>query len=336
MRCIRSQTLSQILRRRRRRLRRKDLHLSDDAAALLPTLIAQLAAAPGWGNGRDVNTLAKGVYKEHATRCASLLLAAAGAGGGSPEADDADDLPVSAETLTAAVQGMLKGRQPPGAGGGGAAAAEADAMVERLAQLQRMRSTQRGAEQQRHAQPPAPAQLAVQLATAPPPAAEEQQEQELDEAAEEQEQLPAHVAFDAAAENLWDGLPQDFLAEMQDLLTELGLNSAEGTAELATLSADSPRMRQLAAELAFRLGVSTDRATELLLQWQQAQGRARAAQEAQAKEEVLAKQQRRKALVPIWRCAICGRADLPYIACYVSPYIVRYQAVDAPGAGTSG
>jgi hypothetical protein len=29
----------------------------------------------------------------------------------------------------------------------------------------------------------------------------------------------------------------------------------------------------------------------------------------------------------IWRCGACGRADKPYIACFVAPYIVRYDEV---------
>ena len=42
------------------------------------------------------------------------------------------------------------------------------------------------------------------------------------------------------------------------------------------------------------------------------------------KEIEKAQREKRKAQVPIWRCAVCGRADLPYIVCHVSPYIVRY------------
>ena len=30
---------------------------------------------------------------------------------------------------------------------------------------------------------------------------------------------------------------------------------------------------------------------------------------------------------PIWRCGVCGRADKPWIACYVAPFIVRYEKV---------
>ena len=30
---------------------------------------------------------------------------------------------------------------------------------------------------------------------------------------------------------------------------------------------------------------------------------------------------------PIWRCGVCGRADKPWIACYVAPFIVRYEKI---------
>jgi len=43
------------------------------------------------------------------------------------------------------------------------------------------------------------------------------------------------------------------------------------------------------------------------------------------KEKEKAKAENRAALVPIWRCAVCGRADISYIACYVAPFIVRYE-----------
>lgn len=49
---------------------------------------------------------------------------------------------------------------------------------------------------------------------------------------------------------------------------------------------------------------------------------------AQEKEVEAAKAERRKAMVPIWRCGVCGRADKPYIACYVAPFIVRYEEIE--------
>jgi hypothetical protein len=42
----------------------------------------------------------------------------------------------------------------------------------------------------------------------------------------------------------------------------------------------------------------------------------------QAEKNEQAKPEKKKALVPIWRC---GMADQPYIACYVQPFIVCYE-----------
>lgn len=38
---------------------------------------------------------------------------------------------------------------------------------------------------------------------------------------------------------------------------------------------------------------------------------------------------------PIWRCGVCGRADKPWIACYVAPFIVGYEHVDLGGMGSN-
>ena len=34
---------------------------------------------------------------------------------------------------------------------------------------------------------------------------------------------------------------------------------------------------------------------------------------------------------PIWPCGVCGLADTPWIACYVAPFIVRYEAITLEG-----
>ena len=81
-------------------------------------------------------------------------------------------------------------------------------------------------------------------------------------------------------------------------------------------------------EIARILKISETEAEALVQTWQQNQEDIRDKLNEQAKEVAKAKLEKRKAMVPIWRCAVCGRADLPYIACFVSPYIVRYQEVD--------
>jgi rubrerythrin len=94
---------------------------------------------------------------------------------------------------------------------------------------------------------------------------------------------------------------------------------------MAAMSMDSPEMQAFVAAIAKMLLISLAEATALLESWQTAQEDVEEKLRAQQEEVQKAKLERRMALVPIWRCAVCGRADMPYIACYVSPYIVRYE-----------
>jgi hypothetical protein len=41
-----------------------------------------------------------------------------------------------------------------------------------------------------------------------------------------------------------------------------------------------------------------------------------------------AKRKGKKITIPMWRCAVCGRADMPYIACYVVPFLVLFDDSD--------
>lgn len=62
-------------------------------------------------------------------------------------------------------------------------------------------------------------------------------------------------------------------------------------------------------------------ATEELLKWQDAR---KCVEEELEKVEVKKKEER---VEPIWRCAVCGRADKPYIVCHVAPYIVGFRRI---------
>eukprot|EP01041_Mallomonas_annulata_P002424 gene2424-4709_t len=108
-------------------------------------------------------------------------------------------------------------------------------------------------------------------------------------------------------------------------MREARLNSSEGVGRLASMSMDDEYMVDLANEIARTLDVSLDAAKDLLRQWQTLQADVREKLEEQRKEMEKAKQMNRKALVPIWRCGVCGREDKPYISCYVAPFIVRYE-----------
>ena len=50
-------------------------------------------------------------------------------------------------------------------------------------------------------------------------------------------------------------------------------------------------------------------------------------QGAQKELEAMVEATKMLAAKPIWRCAVCGRADKPWIVCWVAPYIVGYTEV---------
>ena len=121
-----------------------------------------------------------------------------------------------------------------------------------------------------------------------------------------------------------------FEKTLQKYLDERGLNDQSGVNLLATTSIDSMYMRNVATDIAGILKISLAKAEELLIKWQSDQANVRLKLQEQKREQQRAKKEKRKALVPIWRCAVCGLADQPFIACYVSPYVVRYEEVDMP------
>lgn len=116
-----------------------------------------------------------------------------------------------------------------------------------------------------------------------------------------------------------------FLGVLQSELDDRGLNSLDGVAMLSSYAPDDMEFMQLARDLAFKLDVSEKQVMDMLIKWQGDQAEVRKLLEEQKEKERMAKAQKRKAMVPIWRCGVCGRADMPYIACYVAPFIVRYD-----------
>jgi hypothetical protein len=120
----------------------------------------------------------------------------------------------------------------------------------------------------------------------------------------------------------------DYLQALQTILDGLGLNSKIGVERLSTCRIDSAEFDDLVSRLSVATNMSYDQAKEKLMEWRSAQADVRAKVIEQEEEMELAKQMKRKALLPIWRCAVCGAADMPFIACYVQPFIVRYQEYD--------
>lgn len=110
---------------------------------------------------------------------------------------------------------------------------------------------------------------------------------------------------------------------LQDILDDMGLNSEEGVRELAGLDLQSGRMQDIARNLAGKLNTTVGEATEFLKGWQVSQREMLEKLEQEKKDVASGKQK----LQAIWRCAVCGRADQPFVVCWVSPYIVRYTSV---------
>lgn len=120
-----------------------------------------------------------------------------------------------------------------------------------------------------------------------------------------------------------------FLVSLQSQLDDLNLNTKEGVVGLANLTVRDPKMVEIAEKIAAALGQTPEQVMTMLVDWQAFQRNVWEREEEQEREMQAAKRQRRNALVPIWRCAVCGRADKTFIACYVAPYIVDYMRVDA-------
>ena len=121
--------------------------------------------------------------------------------------------------------------------------------------------------------------------------------------------------------NIFDGMESDVLTTIQDAIDELGLGSEEGAAHLRRISPDSKEFADLISRLQKDTGISYDNAKAKVTEWQSLQENLEALiQNEKLKTKTLGAQ-------PIWRCGVCGRADKPWIACYVAPFIVRYEKV---------
>eukprot|EP00053_Salpingoeca_punica_P026203 m.19854 g.19854 ORF g.19854 m.19854 type:complete len:337 (+) comp8558_c0_seq1:134-1144(+) len=153
-----------------------------------------------------------------------------------------------------------------------------------------------------------------------PPATRTAQRRAAEAPQEDEQEAPAPPADEHAEENPYDALNKAFLQTLQDIMTDMGYNSAEGVAQLQT-SPEARLREQLATPLAQKLSISIDEAMQMINDWKNAGA---TMEELRKKAE---KKARSKKQVPIWRCAVCGRADQPFIACYVAPYIVGYRAI---------
>ena len=118
-------------------------------------------------------------------------------------------------------------------------------------------------------------------------------------------------------DTLFGDLDAASLTELQASLDALGLNSEEAIARLVAGGDSGAEFLRLVQHFTKGAG-SPSTAILFLKKWLQKQ------KELQEKMAELKK----KRLRPIWRCGVCGRANLPYIVCYVAPGIVGYDEVD--------
>ena len=115
--------------------------------------------------------------------------------------------------------------------------------------------------------------------------------------------------------SLFENVPDNVLETLQNVLVSLNLNNQSGIADLLAQGIDGPLARDLITRIAALQGITPDTARALITTWLDAQQ--------QLQEQV--KELEKRKLRPIWRCGVCGRADKPYIVCYVAPYVVRYE-----------
>ena len=109
------------------------------------------------------------------------------------------------------------------------------------------------------------------------------------------------------------------LKTLQTVLDEVGLNSQDGIQNFTGLELDSPEFQWLLQRLVSELGMDPESARRQMIAWQDAQK--------QLEKQIHAQKQKMMGARPIWRCAVCGAANLPHIVCWVAPDIVGYEKV---------
>jgi len=141
--------------------------------------------------------------------------------------------------------------------------------------------------------------------------------------AEAEEEAPPPPPPEPENENFnpFDAVDKRVLQKMQDFIEENGLNSEDGVNGLAGMDKSDPQFKAMVAKMVAELGMSGDEATDQLIKWQIAQ------EDLQAELDKIKQNQDQMTKQPIWRCGVCGRANKPWIVCYVAPYIAYYEPI---------
>jgi hypothetical protein len=134
----------------------------------------------------------------------------------------------------------------------------------------------------------------------------------------------AEVALEgSSSSNAFGEIDRRVLQTLQDRMTEEGLDTAEGALRLRNLQPGEADFERLVERLMAATGLDASSATAQLCKWQDAHKHLE--DELEREQQML--KGKKATMEPIWRCAVCGRADEPYIACYVAPYIVYYWPI---------
>ena len=120
---------------------------------------------------------------------------------------------------------------------------------------------------------------------------------------------------------MFETMDDRVLKKLQSVLDEQGLNDPNGVKRLAKLDPSSVEFMALVEKLQ-GTGMDPDEAKAQLLKWQSAQE--------QLEEKIMQLKSQTVGARPLWRCAVCGQANKPWIACYVAPYVCGYEKVLNP------
>jgi len=268
-----------------------DLNIKSSSTTVLQ-LAQRLCKSNDFSNGRDVVTWVKFCKAEVANRCAKS---------GSKRTSRRSLNPVHLSDLQKALNKLLEGR-----------IVKEDSKS--CVQFSPLLGEQAQATQEDH-MPPTDVATATEAAISA-----EENICDFGEETDEEEYVVIQKAEqeEDTALNCFEGADGRMLQSLQNIVDELGINSEEGIRKFAELDASGPQLNDLAVKLAQKLNASLETAKKQLIEWQQAQ-------------KQLQKQKTKwckRGMQPIWRCAVCGRANRPYIVCYVAPYIVRYQPIN--------
>ena len=296
------------------RMTERRLPISDaDKAGLVP-LAARLAACEDFGNGRDVETWAKMVYQVVSSADSRSFFPKSSAGAvGLRRASGPRRTHVTLGEVTAALNQLLAQRvtvQAP-ASGQGKFATKSLVSNSVIGEAGRTNIQQSSAP----SMVSTPARTAVLTTDMPMDNVTMDGETEVTQM--EGAKVAAVGFADGTELGLFANVDKGTMGLLQVFLQETGLNSETGVESLSKLEKFDPKFQHVVGRMVSELNMTPDFALKSLFGWQEAQRKLR-----KERAKLLT-----KGMQAIWRCGVCGRDDKPWIACWVAPYIVRYEQI---------